>query len=335
MFHSFFSQLMDEVVGNALLHLFLRYRNRGHAAGPDSAECPQIYSGDLHTFFSPVPTATDLWTHRTRVMETDTHSVWDFSFPSEIASGWPENDRVWGRHWQSHAPDRRLTVVSVHGIVQIGCGWFQSLAELLNPCGVDVVMMDAAFNFRRTPRGYRPGQLIVGGDLAHQLAVARQSVLDLWHVVVSLQQAGRRVGLVGVSYGGWLSLVTSLVAEQLAFVIALVPPVNLVRLLGEGGTVVRAIRRGLGRTPLDIERVSQLARPLIPGEWKSKLPGNAVVLHAARYDRFVPPRRIVELAEKWSARLIVHDEAHYRLAVAPEIIPLIADEVCEYWRSGR
>lgn len=330
MLHSFFSQLIDEVVGNALLHLFLRYRHRAPVAGPSRAACPQIYSGELRTFFSPAPTAADFWSQRIRVAENETQSVWDFSFPSEIATGWPESDRVWGRYWQSRAADRGLTVVSVNGIVQVGSGWFQSLAERLNPCGVDLVMMDAPFNFRRTPRGYRPGQLILGGDLAHQLAVARQSVLDLWRVVFTLQQAGRRVGLVGLSHGGWLALMTSLLAEQLAFVISLVPPVDIVRLLGEGGTVVRAVRRGLGRAPLDIESVSKLARPLIPGEWKPQIPGDAIVLHAARYDRFVPWRRIVELSEKWSTRLVVHDEAHYRLAVAPEIIPLVASQVCEY-----
>ena len=333
MLHRLISQFADEAVGNALLHLFLRYRNRPPVAGPAPADCPQIYTGELESFYAPAPQIADLCAQRRRLAETPRHTVWDFEFPSSVLTPWPRNNQVRGRHWQVRTGDRGLTVVGVHGIVQVGSLWFQKLAEQLHPHGVDVVMMDAPFNFRRTPAGYRPGQLIMGGDLAHQLAVARQGVLDLWRVIISLQAAGRRVGLVGASYGAWLSLMTSLVARPLDFVIALVPPVDIVALINEGGAVVRAIRRGLGSAPLDLEQIARLARPLIPSRWTPHLSGEAIVLHAARYDRFVPFHRVVQLAETWNTRLVVHNDAHLRLTFAGKITGQVADTVAEYWQG--
>src|SRR5262249_9705765 len=148
------------------------------------------------SFFAPVPRPADITSDRTLFRETSTALVWDHRFDSETTTAFPESNRVWCRHWQARRSDRALTVAGVDGIVQLGTTWFRRLAKELNPRGIDVLSMDAPFNFRRTPAGYRPGQLIIGGDIGHQLAVARQAVLDLWRVVISLQRTGRRVGLV-------------------------------------------------------------------------------------------------------------------------------------------
>jgi hypothetical protein len=134
---------------------------------------------------------------------------------------------------------------------------------------------------------------------------------------------------VGVSYGAWLTLLTALLAEHLDFLIAVVPPVDIVRMLHDGGTMVRGIRRGIGFGAINAEELARLARPVVPSHWKPKLAADRIVLHAARYDRFVPCKGIEELAGRWGTRLVVHNEAHYRLAVSPQITPLVASQVLE------
>ena len=328
--HAWYLQLVDELAANYLLHQFLWYRRRPPARGPRLHDFPALFSGELETFYAPGPSPVDLDALKTRDHETAHAVVGDYRFISETTTGWPDSDLVWGRHWQSKHPDRHLTVVGVDGIVQFGHRWFRRLAALLNPRGIDVMTMDVPFNFRRTPRGFRPGQLIVGGDMGHQLSVSRQAVLDLWRVVLSLQRAGRRVGLVGVSYGGWLSLMTSLLADDLEFVIALVPPVDIVGMLRAGGTIVRAVRRGLGRESLDKPEFERVARPVIPGCWPNKLTGSRISLHAARYDRLAPCHAIESLANRWKTKFTVHPLAHFHLANSARVFPEIADEVCEF-----
>ncbi|MSR57063.1 MAG: alpha/beta fold hydrolase [Planctomycetaceae bacterium] len=327
MLRGLISQLVDEVAANILLHRFLRHRHTLPCAGPGPDRLPGLYSGELHEFYAPAPTPLDLMADRDQVDRNAERTVWDCRFTSDTTSAWPENNRVWCRHWQTHAGDRGLTVVGVDGIVSLGTGWFRRLAQELNPQGIDVIVVDAPCNFRRTPAGYKPGQLVAAGDLAHQLALTRQAVLDVWRVIESVQKQGRRVGLVGVSYGGWLTLLTALVAAELDFLIALVPPVDIVRMLREPTTIVRGIRRGLGFGPLERAELERLSRPIIPSLWQPRLPANRILLHAARYDRLVPRAGIERLAREWETDLTIHDDAHFRLALGVPIIGIVARQV--------
>jgi pimeloyl-ACP methyl ester carboxylesterase len=331
MLHSLTAQFVDEALANLLLHRFLWFRRHAPLRGPRHEDFPALFSGDLVDFYSPPPAPVDLSLDRKFIRETPESTVWDCQFPSETRSGWNDNDRVWCRHWQSKVADRRVTLVGVDGIVQLGTRWFRRLAAVLNPCGIDVVAVDTPFNFRRTPKGFRPGQLIIGGDLGHQLSVCRQAVLDLWRVVVSLQRQKRRVGLMGVSYGGLLSLLASLRADELDFLIAVAPPVDIMGMLHQkGGTLVRGVRRGIGYQAMDSEYTTRVSRPLVPAHWPQKLSGRRIALHAAVYDRFVPRRSIENLARQWNAQLTIHKAAHYNLALSTRILPVVSREICAF-----
>ena len=259
------SNLVDEAVGLLILRLIFSYRRHAPAGGePFYEPVAGLFSGDLDTVFRPEPPRLDLWEHRIERASRDGRTVWDFSFPSPVRTFAPENARVQARLWTAGKEPARRCIVGVDGVVQLHANWFGQLADELNPAGVDVIMMDAPFNFRRTPAGYRPGQLILSGDLEHQLSVTRQAVLDQWTLVKNLQAEGREVGIVGVSFGGWMSLMTSVVAPDLASVTAIAPPVDLESLLEEGGTIVRAVRRGLGHGPLPEETIRRGVKAVTP-----------------------------------------------------------------------
>ncbi|MGC1276575.1 MAG: hypothetical protein WBC44_22975 [Planctomycetaceae bacterium] len=315
MFRRLVSSSIDEAFGLMLLHKVLRFGDRPPALGP--ADVPHLRSGDPRTFFSPVPEPADLASNRRKIAETEHAVVEDFTFVSPVSTPFPRNNVVRGRHWRVKAsggcqppenvrqtasePARRAdaprsprrTLVLVDGLVQYGYGSERLFAERLNPAGIDVVTIDLPFNHHRTPTGYRPGQLIVGGDLDHTLGVLRQAVLDTWALVRGLQTEGRDVALAGISFGGWTVLSTALVASGLAGVTAIAPPIDMLRVLTEGGVIVRAARRGLGLSPAQFASLRTVAKAVTPSAWPSPLPSGRVFLHAADYDRFVPTPRIV------------------------------------------
>lgn len=329
----------DEFVANILLHVAFRYRNNPRAIGPTEAEAPSLYSGDLAAFFGSAPEIPALPPAGPPRWSSPLWTVHDASLPSQDPSGWPDSDRIWIRRWiptpealeTAPQPVPQRTLIGIHGIVQRGTRWFNWLADRLAPQGIEILTVDSPFNYRRAPKGYFPGQLILGGDLGHQLQVTRQAVRDTWSIVRAVQAEGRSTGLVGVSYGGFISLLTSLLADQLDLVVAVTPPVNTLRLLEEGGTLIRAVRMGLGKDRLDLNRLNDLVAPIVPQRHQPKLPGDRIHLHIARYDRFVKADHIRELATLWGTRTSEYPEGHYSVTMQPTLIAPLAQNLLDLW----
>lgn len=326
------SNAVDEFFGLMILRMILWYRCHppaqiGHFYEP----FPGLLTGELTEFFYPAPPEVDLSQSRQLQKQKDGQTIWDLEFPSPIKTLEGGNDRVRARWWSGSEQRVKRCVVGADGVVQVHANWFRELAEHLNPAGIDVVMMDAPFNFRRTPKGYRPGQLILNGDLEHQLAVSRHAILDLWTLVENLKREGYEVGLVGVSFGGWMALMTSLLAEDLAFVTAVGPPVDMERLLEEGGTIVRAVRRGLGHGPLLEDTIRRAVRAVTPIHWTPRLDPARIHLHAATFDRFVPTNRIWELGDRWQTKFTPHPVGHMGLTQKSRFIQQVANEIRTIW----
>ncbi len=332
----------DELVANILVHVAFRYRNNPRAIGPTEAEAPHLYSGDLATFFGPAPAAVPLPAPGPVRWSSPLWTIHDASLDSASPSGWPESDRIHIRRWiptpealatarHSGVATPPRTLIGVHGIVQRGTRWFNWLADHLAPQGIEILTVDSPFNYRRAPRGYFPGQLILGGDLGHQLQVTRQAVRDTWQIVRSVQAEGRDVGLCGVSYGGFVSLLTTLLADDLRLTVAVTPPVNTLRLLQEGGTLIRAVRMGLGKAPLDLGRLEAITAPLVPQRHRPKLPGDRIHLHIAEFDRFVKSDHIRELATSWGTRTTFYPDGHYSVTMQQTVIAPLAESLLDLW----
>ena len=323
MFKAITESLLDELVARKLLRLIFGYRNHT----PEQllpADVPAgLFSGEREQFFQPEPVPQKFEYSDTASELADSICQRDFTFPSSVTSLFSESQQVICREWTAPGKATDRVVVGVDGIVQLGPRWFHRLAESLVPEGWDVIMLDAPYNHRRTPAGYRPGQLIAHGNLAHQLNVSRQSILDLWTLVFSLQAQGKKVGLVGVSYGAWMTTTVSQLADELLFLHALTPPLELAWILREGGAIVRAVSRGMGDDVPQWDEVVRISRPISPYHYVPRIPAERVFLHAAKYDRFIPTPRIRAYSERTGAQLIEHARGHVgatcRLDMADDI----------------
>lgn len=319
--------LLDELVAMQLLRRVFGYREQPPRR-LDPASCPPaLFDGHRDTFLGTVPQPAMLHAGGPERLVREGVATRDFWFPSPVTTEFPANNRVPIRRWfHPEVPCERV-IVGVDGIVQFGARWFHEFAKRLVPSGWDVVMMDSPFNHRRTPDGYQPGQLILGGNLAHQLSVSRQAILDLWTLVVTLQSAGLKVALVGLSYGAWLATNVSQLVDGLLFLHAITPPLDMGALLWEGKCILRALRRGLEGLALPREEVERVSRPISPWHFRPRLDPANVFLHAARYDRFVPTWRILQYAERIGSRPIVYPRGHISTTCGMAVMRETADRI--------
>ena len=352
MLRRLFSSLTDEFAGVSLLYGVMRHGNHAPRRGPASGvSADDLLSGDPARAFGPCPhRGARLADCRTPLPAAEAARVrgcgaaWDFGFCSDTLTPDWANNTVRGRLWEAAEPaEPRRCVLALDGIVQAGFGNLRTFADECCPAGTDLATIDLPFNHRRTPAGYRPGQLILGGDLPHVVGVLRQAVRDAAAAYRSLCEGGEYSGgvaLAGISFGGWTALQTAALlgsvwdeVEPPRWVCGVCPATDFLSELTAGGTIVRAARRNLGLSPADRARLAGVGESLRPAAFPPTLPPGRVTLHAARYDRFVSNPAIEHLAAAWGGALTWHGTGHMGLAATPYYLRKVSRQWPELWRS--
>ena len=346
MWRRLFSSLTDELAGVSLLYGVMRHGGRPPRVGPAAGVAvADLLSGDPARTFGPAPAAAD-WAaarltlpaekkRREAAKVAGCGAVWEFAFPTSEPTGVVENDTVRGRVWRAADPATpRRCVLALDGIVQAGFGNLRAFAAETCPSGIDLATVDLPFNHRRTPPGYRPGQLILGGDLAHVLSVLRQTARDAAAAVRTLRESGEYpggVGLAGISFGGWTAAQTAALLGSVwreigppRWACGVCPAADLLDELTAGGPLVRAARRNLGLSPSDRDRLAGVGACIRPSEYSAPLPGDRLAWHVAEYDRFVANAAVERLAARWGGAVMRHKTGHMGLAAAPHYLHKVA-----------
>lgn len=329
MLQKFRENLIDEAVSALLIRNIFRYRNHSpiHLKAVDLP--PSALSGNREEFFSSERQLQTLEQHAVPVNLSENLIRNDFNFASEVQTPFPETNVVRCSRWSNPLRQNQKVILGVDGIVQLRDTWFKTLAEQVVPAGWDVVMMDAPYNHRRTPTGYRPGQLILGGNFYHLLNVGRQSILDLKSLAEYYQSQSLEVGLVGVSLGAWTVTTVSQLLEDVRFLHTVTPPLEMSWMLRERGAIVRAAWNGLAQDTLDWEQIQHIMRPLSPYHFDLTLDPGHVCFHTARYDRFVSTSRIEEYAHKVGARVWEWSRGHIKATCRRDVAIEIGKQICD------
>jgi hypothetical protein len=325
----FRENLTDEILGQLLLRNIFRYRGHPPCIVAKEELPPEAFSGRRESLFSHSGKPLRIEPLGEPIVLSDSLQRIDFQFPSPVKSSFAESQQVICSRWSHPRQENRRVVVGVDGIVQMRDTWFRTLAETLVPAGWDIVMMDAPYNFRRTPAGYRPGQLILGGNLYHLLNVGRQSIVDLLVLVEMLQRSGESVGLTGVSFGAWMSTTVSQMVPHIQFLHAVTPPLEMSWMLREGGAIVRAVWQGLSYDHIDWTEAQELLRPLSPIHFRPHLAPEQIWFHTARYDRFVSTRRIEEYAQRLGCRVQEWPRGHIGATCRSDVAAQIGRQIRE------
>jgi hypothetical protein len=128
------------------------------------------------------------------------------TFTSQIASPWPENNRVYAQLFRAR---QRGPAVAV--LAQWNARWEeqQDICRWLNRLGITALKVSLPYHDRRAIPGHPRGDHLVGPNIGLTLQANRQAVLDVRGVLRWLQHEGYdRLGIVGTSVGSSIAFVT-------------------------------------------------------------------------------------------------------------------------------
>lgn len=197
---------------------------------------------------------------------------------------------------------RRPVIIQVHGYM----GGPYSFEERLWPiarlerAGFDVLLFTLPFHAQRARPGYGAVPEFPGEDPRLNVEGFRQAVFDLQNVVSWLLSRGHpRVGVIGMSLGGYTASLLATAESRLDFVVPVIPLSSLADFAREQGSLSSVPEEAAAQHALldsIYRRVSPIARPALVS------PARCLVV-AAKADRVTPAAHARRLATHLRAPL--------------------------------
>lgn len=207
------------------------------------------------------------------------------------------------RYW-FHGDEPRPTIIAVHGFsadLYLVNEWFFAIPWFYR-MGCDVVLFTLPFHGERQP-AYSPfsGHGYFAGGPSHINEAVAQSVMDLRILIDWLMNVRGvpKIGVTGVSLGGYTSSVLAVVEPRLSFAIPNVPVVTFPDLVLEWepiGVTVRTMLRLVGRRLVDARRLLAVSNPLT---YAPVVPKEGRMIVGGVGDRLAPPKHSLLLWEHW------------------------------------
>ena len=205
-----------------------------------------------------------------------------------------------------HAGAPRPWLVCVHGYLMGHTGfgfWIFDAIRHHRELGLNVVLPVLPFHGPRRV-GRFSGEGFLGGDVLDTVHAEAQTIWDLRRLLGWIRAQGApRVGLHGVSLGGYNAALLAGIDADLSCVIAGIPPVDLARLVWHHAPppTLRLIERsGIVR-----DEVAQLYHVVSPLALSPKSPVLGRAIYAGIGDRLIPADHPRDLWEHWGRPRIV------------------------------
>jgi len=199
----------------------------------------------------------------------------------------PENRFCHARWFRHETPRSALICLHGWGAGSFRVEEFAYQVPWLFSRGMDVVIMNLPFHGRRRPRGRRT-PMFPNPDPVRTNEGFAQAVLDIRSLVAYLRRHGApRIGLTGMSLGGFTTSLTCTVEKELDFAVPVIPFASLPALIWRHarGTpaLVKAKQAGLGPS-----RFAAAFAPTTPVKRTPTIASERVLIIAGERDRVTP-----------------------------------------------
>jgi len=212
------------------------------------------------------------------------------------------NSTAWAQHWR-HGDKPRPTICMIHGFMADPY-WFNSKWLALPwfyKQGYDILLYTLPFHGRRkAPTEPFGGYGYFAHGILHINEAVAQSVYDFRLFMDYLESTGvEKIGVTGISLGGYTSAILAAVEDRLQFAMPNVPVVSLVDLLYEWFPVAPLVKTGLRIAGINIHEARHTLSVQCPLTYAPKLPKERLMIISGAGDRLAPPKHSRLLWEHW------------------------------------
>lgn len=211
------------------------------------------------------------------------------------------------RHW-THPDGPRPTLIFLHGYT-LDKYWINSAMFSLRwfyDQGWDVLLYTLPFHGSRRGK-FDPFSGF--GFFSHGFAEMNETMLQAIYEVRTLMtylraQGVEKIGISGLSLGGYLSALTAAAEPSLEFVMPNAPMVAPIDMLMEWAPLRQLFKRALPKAGLDLTDLRHATAIHCPLTWKPVVAPEKLLIIAGSGDRFTAPRYQKLLHEHWAGSKI-------------------------------
>lgn len=218
-----------------------------------------------------------------------------------------QSHTVAAQHW-IHPDGPRPTLIFTHGYMLDSYGLNSAMFSLrwFYEKGYDILLYTLPFH------GYRKGLLhpfsgfgFFANGFAHLNEAMLQSVFDLRILMNYLEDTGvRKMGISGLSLGGYISALTACADSRPAFVVPNAPAVLLTDMVREWPPMSRIFGHVMPRNGVSIQDQRHYMAIHTALTYKPMVDPRRVLIIGGAGDRFTPPRYVKLLHEHWTGSQI-------------------------------
>ncbi|MGH8455616.1 MAG: alpha/beta hydrolase family protein [Stenotrophobium sp.] len=258
---------------------------------------------------------------------------WDSGFAPEDAlpgaalwKSYAENNRCAVRVLR-HAGQKRPWLLCIHGY-RMGAPWmdFGLFAPrwLHERLGVNMVQPVLPLHGPRRI-GLRSGDYFLDGDVLDLVYAEAQALWDLRRTLawIRTQEESPRIGVYGVSLGGYNASLLAAYEASLDFVVAGIPVIDFASALWR--FIPSAHQNYFARQGLNEERYREILHVISPLARPPQLDKSRLLIFAGAADRVVPPRHPLELSRHWDVPVKWYNGSHLSISREPEVAETVRE----------
>ncbi len=261
-------------------------QNTAYAIPEGSLFCPPSACDTKEVYGTP-------WQRRGQIWRRD------FSFPSALASAWPENNTVFVRIFAPDHRPQRPAVLVLHGLMSISTLAYRPFLHAIVAAGATAYFIELPFHHRRTPLGSFSGDLFYTANFELTWQAARQAIADVRRLTLHLRaNAAPLIGILGFSLGAWLAALAICGEPELDFALLAMPPASFNDLIWHS-PLGRRLRKQLEQAHWTPQDTASLTVRLDPLSYQPLLPRERIEIFAGTYDVLVPFVHVQALQQAW------------------------------------